>query len=373
MVLPTLDSSPSGLMSVDRRDFVKVCSMAAAAVGLPAEAAAKFAENAAQGLKPSVIWLHNQECTGCTESLLRTHHPALDELILDLISLDYHETLMVAAGHQAEEVRRATMEQHKGSYILVIEGAIPMKDDGVYCKIGGQTSIELVREVAEDAGAIIAIGSCASWGGIPSAAPNPTGAVGAPTLLEGKTVVTIPGCPSNPYNFLGVALQYATFGTLPELDALARPKFAYGRVIHEHCPRRAHFDAGRFVKQFGDDGHRQGWCLYEMGCKGPVTHANCSTLNFGGVDDAWPIGIGAPCFGCTEQGVGFTLGKFETVEISEATPPSTYPPIFTQRDGPNPWATMALGGIIGGAIGGGIIAAKKVSEPSEDEIGLGGV
>jgi len=360
-------------MTVDRRDFVKVCSMAAAAVGLPAEAAAKFADNAAQGLKPSVIWLSNQECTGCTESLLRTSHPRLDELILDLISLDYHEALMAAAGHQAEEARRAAMERNKGSYILVIEGAIPTKDDGVYCKIAGQTSIDMVREAAENAGAIIAIGSCASWGGIPSAAPNPTGAVGAPEVLEGKTVVTIPGCPSNPYNFLGVALQYATFGTLPDLDALGRPKFAYGRVIHEHCPRRAHFDAGEFVKEFGDEGHRLGWCLYQMGCKGPVTHANCSTLHFGEVNGAWPIGIGAPCFGCTEQGVGFTLGKFETVEITDATPPATYPPIFTRREGPNPWATMALGGIIGGAIGGGIIAAKKVSQPCEDEIGLGGV
>lgn len=374
MVLPTLDSSPSGpMMAVDRRDFVKVCSMAAAAVGLPAEAAAKFADNAVQGRKPSVIWLANQECTGCTESLLRTSHPRLDELILDLISLDYHEALMVAAGHQAEEARKAAMEENKGAYILVIEGAIPTKDDGIYCKVAGQTSIDMVREAAEDAGAIIAIGSCASWGGIPSAAPNPTGAVGAPEILEGKTVVTIPGCPSNPYNFLGVALQYATFGTLPALDALNRPKFAFGRVIHEHCPRRAHFDAGRFVKEFGDEGHREGWCLYQMGCKGPVTHANCSTLHFGEVSDAWPIGIGAPCFGCTESGVGFTLGKFDTVEITDATPPATYPPIFTQRGGPNPWATMALGGIIGGAIGGGIIAAKKVSQPSEDEIGLGGV
>jgi hydrogenase small subunit len=369
MVLPTLAGSPHEASTFDRRDFVKICSMAAAAVGLPAEAAAKFVQNAEQGLKPSVIWLSNQECTGCTESLLRTSHPRLDELILDLISLDYHEALQVAAGHQAEEARLAAMEKHKGSYICVIEGAIPTKDDGIYCKIAGKTSIDLVREVAADAGAIIAIGSCASWGGIPSASPNPTGAAGAPDVLEGYTVVTIPGCPSNPYNFLGVALQYATFGSLPELDALGRPKFAYGRTIHEHCPRRAHFDAGRFVKQFGDEGHRLGWCLYQMGCKGPVTHANCSTLHFGEVDDAWPIGLGHPCFGCTEEGVGFTLALHETVEPAKITPPATYPPIFAQREGPNPWATLALGAVVGGAIGGGIVAAKKVSQPCEDDIG----
>ena len=190
---------------------------------------------------------------------------------------------MAAAGHQAEEALHAAMKANAGKYICVIEGAIPLKDDGIYCKIGGRTALAIAKEVAEKAGAIIAIGSCASWGGIPSADPNPTGATGAPTVLKGKTVVTLPGCPANPYIFLGTALQYATLGTLPALDDKARPLFAYGRTIHEHCPRRAHFDAGRFVQQFGDEGHRQGWCLYKTGCKGPATHASCSILHFGEV------------------------------------------------------------------------------------------
>ena len=142
-----------------RRDFVKACGMAAAAVGLPAKAAAKFVQNAEAGLKPSVIWLANQECTGCTETLLRTTAPGLADLIIDLISLDYHEALCVAAGHQVEAARHAAMERHKGSYILVIEGAIPTKDGGIHCKVGGQTSLDMVREAAEHAGAIIAIGS----------------------------------------------------------------------------------------------------------------------------------------------------------------------------------------------------------------------
>ncbi len=162
------------------------------------------------------------------------------------------------SGHLAEQNLQRTMEENAGKYILVIEGAIPTKDGGIYCKIGGRTALEILEEAAENAGAIIAIGSCASWGGIPSADPNPTGAIGTPEVLEGKTVVTIPGCPANPYNFLGTVLQFATFGTLPALDDKGRPKFAYGRTIHEHCPRRAHFDAGRFAKQFGDEGHRQG-------------------------------------------------------------------------------------------------------------------
>jgi hydrogenase small subunit len=347
-------------MNVSRRDFVRVCGMAAAAVGLPASAALQMAEAAAKGLKPSVIWLHFQECTGCTESLLRTSAPALSELILDLISLDYHETLFAAAGHQAEAALRSAMRQNRGKYICVIEGAIPVKDDGIYCMIGGRTALDICREVAADAGAIIAIGSCASWGGVASAEPNPTGATGAPQILEGKTVVTIPGCPANPYNFLGVALQYATFGTLPALDAQGRPLFAYGRTVHEHCPRRAHFDSGRFAKMYGDEGHRQGWCLYELGCKGPQTHANCSVLHFCETVDAWPIGLGHPCVGCTEQGIGFTMPIHQTVNVTGVTPPSTYPPVAAEDKRISPLATGVAGVVAGAVAGAGYVASKKL-------------
>ncbi|HET6923783.1 MAG TPA: hydrogenase small subunit, partial [Anaeromyxobacteraceae bacterium] len=193
---------------VSRRDFLKVCSAAAAAVGLPALAAERMAANAAAGRKPSVIWLHFQECTGCTESLLRTSHPDVGELILDLVSLDYHETLFAAAGRQIEEALEQAMKARVGEYILVVEGAIPVKDGGIYCQIGGRNAVDVVKVCADKAGAIIAIGSCASWGGIPSASPNPTGASGVPEILKGRTVVALPGCPANPYNFLGVALQY---------------------------------------------------------------------------------------------------------------------------------------------------------------------
>ena len=367
MTLTTLDlvaRSRQPAAPLDRRDFLRICSLAAAAIGLPASAARAFAEAAAAGKRPSVIWLSFQECTGCTESLLRTTKPALDELILDLISLDYHEALMVPSGHLAEQAREKAMKDNWGKYILVTEGATPTKDGGIYCKIGGKTALDLLHEVAEGAGAIIAIGSCASWGGIPSADPNPTGAKGTPQVLEGKTVVTIPGCPANPYNFLGTALQYATFGTLPELDELGRPKWAYGRTIHEHCPRRAHFDAGRFVQQFGDEGHRQGWCLYKMGCKGPATHANCSVQHFGEVVDAWPIGLGHPCFGCTEQKLAFRVALHDTVDIERPTPPDTFQPIHAEQGGVSPVITGVAGAIAGAAITAGWMAAKKTDEPA---------
>jgi hydrogenase small subunit len=351
--------------ALSRRDFVKVCTMAAAAVGLASTTASQIVEAASKGLKPSVVWLHFQECTGCTESLLRTSHPGIAEVILDLVSLDYHETLFAGAGHQAEAALQDTIKKNAGKYICVVEGAIPTKDNGIYCQVGGRTAVDILNDVGGKAGAVVAIGSCASWGGIPSADPNPTGATGAPMILKGKTVVTLPGCPSNPYNFLGVVLQYATLGTLPKLDELGRPAFAYSRTIHEHCPRRAHFDAGRFANKFGDEGHRLGYCLYKLGCKGPMTHANCSTLAFGEVVDCWPIGIGHPCVGCTEQAVAFRIPMHQTVPIDRPTPPDTYPPIHAQQGGISPVAT-ALAGVIGGAVlGAGYVASRRIDELDE--------
>jgi hydrogenase small subunit len=352
-----------GSTVVRRREFMKFCAMAAAAVGLPASAGRAFAETAASGRKPSVIWLHFSECTGCTETLLRPQHPALDELILDLISLDYHETLAAAAGHQFHAAKKAAMEANAGKYILVVEGAIPTKDGGIYCKIGGRTAMEILEETARDAGAIIAIGSCAAWGGIPSADPNPTGCTGVSNILDGRAVVSVPGCPPNPYNFLGVVLQYATFGTLPELDDKGRPLFAYGRTIHEHCPRRPHFDAGRFARQFGDDGHRQGYCLYELGCKGPQTHANCSTSHFNEVPDAWPIGMGAPCFGCTEQSLAFRVPTLATIQVPIPTPFAVPPNVGTPQGVVSAMGAGLVGAVAGAAATAAYLTSKKLDAP----------
>ena len=344
-----------------RRDFIKVCTAAAAAVGLPLSAGEAFAKDIAAGKKPSIVWLHFQECTGCTESLLRTGHPDVGELILDLISLDFHETLFAAAGHQFEECLHKTMTENSGKYILVVEGAIPTKIGGNYCIIAGKTAVETLNEVASKAALTVAIGSCASWGGLPSAKPNPTGAVGVNEILKGKTVVTLPGCPANAYNLLGVVLQFATFGTLPKLDKLGRPLTCYARVIHEDCPRRPHFDAGRFAVTFGDEGHRLGYCLYRLGCKGPVTHANCSLMAFCDVPGAWPIGGGAPCFGCTEKNVAFEVPLYDTVEIEHPTSPATYPAIETTQGKIGPIATGVGGLAVGVLLGAGVLATRKAA------------
>ncbi|MGE5190378.1 MAG: hydrogenase small subunit [Gemmatimonadota bacterium] len=352
---------------VSRREFLRVCTIAAAAVGLPAWSVDRIAEAAALPGRPSVIWLHFQECTGCTESLLRTSHPAVAELILDLVSLDYHETLFAAAGRRAESALEDAMARNAGRYVCVIEGAIPVNGGSAYCRIAGRTAVDLARSAARRAGAIVAIGSCASWGGVSSAEPNPTGATGAPEVLAGKTVISLPGCPPNPYNLLGTVLQYATFGTLPALDRLGRPIFAYARTIHEDCPRRAHFDAGRFVARFGDENHRLGYCLYKTGCKGPKTHANCSQQHFAEVIGAWPVGVGHPCVGCTEKSMVFREALYATVDIDRPTPPDTYPPIHADHGGVSVAAVGAAGAVGAALLGAGVYNAKKLSDAAKKE------
>jgi hydrogenase small subunit len=354
-----------------RRQFLSFCVGLAATMGLSSAAAGAVAQALVQARRPSVIWLHFQECTGCSESLLRAEHPTLEKLILDIISLDYHETLMAAAGHQAEEARLAAMAANKGKYILVVEGAIPTGQNGNFCKIGGKTAIDLVKECAADAAAVIAIGSCASWGGMPSTAPNPTGASPVAEIL-GKPVLTIPGCPPNPYNFLTTVVHYLVLGQLPELDAKGRPKFAYGRLIHENCERRAHFDAGRFAIEFGDEGHRQGWCLYKLGCKGPETYANCPSILFGDVGTgSWPVGTGHPCIGCTEQGVGFTKPIHALATLLTVTPPTQFARPAEEQGQGSTLVTVGTVAAVGGlAIGVGARIAKNLGnrpdEPVED-------
>jgi len=161
----------------------------------------KIARAIEQGGRLPVVWLSFQGCTGCTESLLRSTHPTLEKLIFEIISLEYHETLNAGAGIQAEAALKETLNRDVGRFVLVAEGAIPVADKGVYVRINEQAGVDLLNEVAPKALAVIAIGSCASWGGIPSAGPNPTGAKSVGSILEGRPVVNIPGCPPNPYNF----------------------------------------------------------------------------------------------------------------------------------------------------------------------------
>jgi len=358
-------------LGVSRRTFLKFCTGVAASLGLSTHSALAMAAAIADPKKrPPVIWLHGQECTGPSETLLRSEAPSLAHLLLDLISLDYHQTLDTGAGHQVEATKKKSMADNKGKYLLVIEGAIPVKDNGIYCKIGGETMLDITRQAADNAAAIVAFGSCASWGGVVSAAPNPTGAQGTPEVLKGKTVVTIPGCPPNPANLIGTVLFFVTYGKLPPIDDKGRPKWAYGRLIHENCYRRPHFDAGRFAKEFGDEGHRKGYCLYKLGCKGPETMNNCSSLGFNNLgDQVFPIGVGHPCFGCSEQGVGFKKPLFTLADVKTHTPPNMFPRI-EDRPGDSTMSagSAALAGAaVGAVLGAGAMAAKKLNEKENEQ------
>jgi hydrogenase small subunit len=376
---PQLETIDDRLRScgISRRAFLVFCTslMVAAPYGLAlTDKATPEAVAAVLGkaIRPAVIWLHFQDCTGCTESMLQTSHPGFADLILNVISLEYHETLMAGSGLQARQALEEAVARYAGKFILVVEGSIPTKDQGIYMKLAGRPALEVLRDIGGKAAAIIAIGSCASWGGIPSADPDPTGAVGVADLLPDHSIINIPGCPPNPYSMLGVILQYATDGTFPETDEQRRPKFAFDREIHEHCPRRAHFDAGNFVKVYGDAGHREGWCLYEMGCKGPDTHAGCSTRHFNEIPDVWPIGIGAPCIGCTEKAIAFRVPMFEVVKLHTiAAPPTAYAPITMTRGTVSPLATGLVGLGVGALATGGYFASRQFSKTQDDDTAPG--
>jgi hydrogenase small subunit len=290
-------TASGGVLPLSRREFLRLCSFFAAALALPPRYAAAIAEALEAGPRPSVIWLEFQDCAGDTESFLRSSHPTAQEFIFDLVSLDYHEVLMAPSGGAAERTLAEAVE--RGSYILVVEGSIPKGAGGAYCTVGGRTAEQILTETSRGAVAIVAVGTCAAFGGLPASAPNPTEAVGVSEIVKDRPVVNLTGCPVNAVNLAATLVHYLTFGELPTTDDLGRPLFAYGSLLHDNCPRRAHFDAGRFVKEWGDEGHRQGWCLYRMGCKGPMTHSNCPLVGWND-NTSWPIAAGHPCIGCTE-------------------------------------------------------------------------
>jgi len=303
---------------LSRRDFIKWTGFMSAALMLPPIFKPMVARAAENFSRLPIIWLHFAECTGCSESLLRSSYPNVDDILLETISLEYHETLMAAAGDQAEKCLEDAMKQFAGKYVCVVEGAIPRGLNGQYMRLGpkGETGIEIGKKVTSQAAATIAIGSCAIWGGIPSAHPNPTDAVGVKKAL-GVSTVNIAGCPPNTANFTGTLLYFLMFGSMPPLDGEGRPLWAYGKRVHDFCERRAHYDAGEFVEQWGDEGARKGWCLYKVGCKGPYTYANCPHLRFND-HMSWPVMAGHGCIGCTEVGFWDTMAPYEK-PIQEAT------------------------------------------------------
>ncbi len=294
-----------------RRDFMKWAGAMTALMALPASFAPMVAQAAELSDRLPVIWLHMAECTGCSESLLRSDTPTIDSLIFDYISLEYHETVMAASGWQAEENLEQAIEKYKGKYVLMVEGGIPDGDSAFYLTVGpkGTTGREHAIHASDNALAIFAIGTCSSFGGIQAAAPNPTNAQPLHKITN-KPVINVPGCPPSEKNIVGNVLNFLLFGTLPALDVYNRPKWAYGLRIHDLCERRGRFDAGEFVQEFGDEGAKKGYCLYKVGCKGPYTFNNCSRERFN-QHTSWPIQAGHGCIGCSEPDFWDQMGPFE--------------------------------------------------------------
>ncbi|RDU64109.1 hydrogenase small subunit [Helicobacter sp. MIT 14-3879] len=296
---------------ISRRDFMKWAAAMTATLALPSSFIPLTARAAELAGRLPVVWLHMAECTGCSESLLRSDAPSIDSLIFDYISLEYHETVMAASGWQAEQNAHNAMKKYKGDYILMVEGGIPSGQSEFYLTIGahGQTGAQNAREAAEGAKVIFAIGTCSSFGGVQAANPNPTNAMPLSKVTK-KPVINVPGCPPSEKNIVGSVLHFILFGTRPSLDAYNRPTWAYGHRIHDLCERRGHFDAGEFVQSFGDEGAENGYCLYKVGCKGPYTFNNCSRLGFN-QHTSWPIRAGHGCIGCSEPNFWDTMSPFE--------------------------------------------------------------
>ncbi len=283
---------------VSRRGFLKFCSITASLMALPPSMVPAIARALEQARRPSVIWLSFQECTGCTESMTRSHAPTVENLILTAVSLDYHHTLQAASGSHAEEARKVAMKENWGKYLLVVDGSIPLGNPG-FSTIAGIPNLEMLQEVAEGAAAVIAVGTCAAYGGLPHAAPNPTGAVPVSDIVKDKPLVNVPGCPPIPVVITGVLAHFLTFGRLPELDGLGRPLAFYGNSIHDRCYRRPFYERGQFAESFDDEGARKGWCLYRLGCKGPITYNACATTKWND-GTSFPIESGHGCLGCSQ-------------------------------------------------------------------------
>lgn len=284
------------LTEISRRDFLRLCGGTAAMLGLSQAWVPQIAKALEQaGKRPPVVWMSFMGCTGCTESFAKAVYPSIADIVLDSISLNYHETLMAPAGAQAEADLRKTIDQ--GGYIAIIEGAIATGIPEAMT-VGGKTSLDLAKEVTSKAAATLAVGTCASYGGVQAMKPNPTGAKGVKDAI-GVDTLNIPGCPPNPEAMVPVIVHYLLFNRLPELDDKGRPLFLFEQKIHDNCERRAHFDAGRYVEKFGSEEETLQYCLYKMGCKGPETHSPCPKTLWNNKAN-WCVGCGNGCIGCME-------------------------------------------------------------------------
>jgi len=371
---------------VSRREFLKYSGMSTAAVALmfitlprlgQQEANAEDKTVATPVAEVPVIWIQTGTCTGCSVSVLNTLSPRIQNVLVDEvvpgnhISLRYHATVMAAAGDIAIEAIKDTAK-NKGGYVLVVEGAVSTKDNGIYCEFGenngqGITGLKWTTDLAKDAMAVIALGTCAAYGGIPAASPNPTGCKPFTQVLTdyaiNTPVINVPGCPPHPDWFVGTVASILIGGlNSVKVDAYGRPLAFYGGLIHDNCQRRGYFDAGNFAQKLSDP-----YCLYKLGCKGPVTHADCPVRLWNSGTN-WCVGANGPCIGCCEPGFPDTVSPFKKQEaIYGVTPPEWVAPMETEGKGFNPGVAAAIGVAAGAAAVGSVVVGSKLAGKDKQE------
>ena len=364
---------------VTRRDFLKFCGSVAAMLGLSeamVPTIASAVEQAAASKLTPAVWLDGGLCTGCTESTAQATNPDVGQIVLDILSMNYMETIMYATGDSAEAALKETVEKFKGKFIMVYEGAVMTGWDGNALRVAGKPSLEQIMEVAPNAAAIIAVGSCAVDGGWVKAAPNPAGAIGISEYLKSQDVATpvinLPTCPVNPEWIVAMVVDVLFLGKLEsgaildELDEFGRPKIIFGQTIHDNCPRRGHFENGEFVYKFGSVEEAKGYCLYPLGCKGPQTQTNCPIVRWNN-QTSWCVESGSPCIGCgrfnwVDAGAPF-LDRFRQIGIGGGNQGSGYDPSN---------AALLAGGVVAGALvvhGLGMKAAGRIGQgPATEEM-----
>lgn len=296
---------------VTRRDFMKLCGAVVAAAGVSqltvpqaAQALEQSVIGATKGKLYPVVWVEGASCTGCTESFAQVETPSAASIVLDMISLNYSETLSAAAGESMEKAKEQTVEA--GDYILIYEGAVLEGWGGQALRVADKPGTDHLIETAKDANVVVALGSCAVNGGWMGARPNSAGALGVEQYLKkagiSTPVVNIPGCPANPEWLVSVLVDVVLMKLKPSdlnLTAENKPAGIFSQTIHDNCERRGHFENGEFVYEFGSEEEAKGYCLYPVGCRGPQTKANCGVVMWND-RRSWCIQAGAPCIGCCE-------------------------------------------------------------------------
>ena len=303
-------------MALSRRDFVKLCSGTVAGFGVSQMFHPAIHEAFAQtltGERPPVFWVQGQGCTGCSVTLLNSTHPSIADVLLKIISLEFHPTVMAAEGEGAYEHMMRVAEKFKGKFIFAVEGAVPVAHDGKCCVVAEAghyevTMTEVTKVLAANAAAVLAVGTCAAYGGIPAGKGNETGAMGVAAFLKKEgipaPVINIPGCPPQPDWLVGTialalqkikekGLEAGLAEVVSLLDSEGRPRPFYGRNVHENCPYLGKYDEGKFSATFTEkDG-----CRYDLGCKGPGAYCDSFERKWNGVN--WCV-ANAICIGCTE-------------------------------------------------------------------------